>query len=173
VQVELRSLLKTDGETRALGRYLGSLLRGGDWVTLRGELGAGKTTLVSGILDAVHPGLRGRSPTYVLVEVYGEGGAGPRVVHADLYRLNQPGEYKTLGLDDLATPDSIVLVEWADRAESHLPDERLDVELRYLGPSLGEGREIRLRPRGDRFEAMAHEGLFDRDRWHHALHPGN
>ncbi|HET9951937.1 MAG TPA: tRNA (adenosine(37)-N6)-threonylcarbamoyltransferase complex ATPase subunit type 1 TsaE, partial [Candidatus Eisenbacteria bacterium] len=71
--VELRSLLKTDGETRALGRYLGGLLRGGDWVTLRGELGAGKTTLVSGILDAIHPGLRGRSPTYVLVEVYGEG----------------------------------------------------------------------------------------------------
>jgi tRNA threonylcarbamoyladenosine biosynthesis protein TsaE len=168
--VELRSLLKTDGETRALGRYLGGLLRAGDWVTLRGDLGAGKTTLVSGIVEGIHPGLRGRSPTYVLVEVYGE---APRIVHADLYRLATPGEYETLALDDLAAGDAVVLVEWADRAADRIPSDRLDVELRYLAPDAGEGREIRLRPLGDRFEALAQDGLFDRDRWHHALHPGN
>jgi len=169
--VELRSLLRTDGETRALGRYLGTLLRGGDWVTLRGELGAGKTTLVAGIVDGIHPGLRGRSPTYVMVEIYGAAGAGLRIVHADLYRLARPAEYETLALDDLAGPDAVVLVEWADRAEDRLPSDRLEVELRYLDPSAGEGREIRIRPRGDRFESMANEGLFDRDRWQHALHP--
>ncbi len=166
--VEIRSLLKTDGETRSLGRYLGTILRAGDWVALRGQLGAGKTTLVSGIVEGIHPGLRGRSPTYVLVEIYGE---APRIVHADLYRLAQPGEFETLALDDLAAGDSVVLVEWADRAEERLPDERLDVELRYLDPAAGEGREIRLRPCGDRWEAVASEGLLDRDRWHDALHP--
>jgi len=168
--VELRSLLKTDGETRALGRYLGGLLRAGDWVALRGDLGAGKTTLVAGIVEGLHPGMRGRSPTYVMVEVYGE---GPRIVHADLYRLASPAEYETLALDDLAAGDALVLVEWADRAEDRLPDDRLDVELRYLARDAGEGREIRLRPRGDRFEGLARDGLFDRERWHHALHPGN
>jgi tRNA threonylcarbamoyl adenosine modification protein YjeE len=166
--VELRSLLKSEAETRALGRYLGGLLHAGDWVALRGDLGAGKTTLVAGIVDGIHPGLRGRSPTYVLVEVYGE---APRIVHADLYRLEKSGEYETLALDDLADDDALVLVEWAERAEDRLPEDRLDVELRYLAPDAGEGREIRLRPRGDRFEALAREGLFDRDRWQHALHP--
>jgi tRNA threonylcarbamoyladenosine biosynthesis protein TsaE len=168
MSVELRSLLKSDGETRALGRYLGGLLRAGDWVALRGDLGAGKTTLVSGIVEGIHPGLRGRSPTYVLVEVYGE---GPRIVHADLYRLEKPGEFETLALDDLAAGDAVVLVEWADRAEERLPDDRLDIELRYLAPEMGEGREIRLRPRGDRFASLARDGLLDREHWHHALHP--
>jgi tRNA threonylcarbamoyladenosine biosynthesis protein TsaE len=168
--VELRSLLRSEGETRALGRHLGSLLRAGDWVALRGELGAGKTTLVSGIVEGIHPGHRGRSPTYVLVEIYGE---GPRVVHADLYRIGSPEEYETLALDDLAAGDAVVLVEWADRAEERLPCERLDVELRYLAPGLGEGREVRLRPRGERWEGAERQGLFDRERWHDALHPGN
>lgn len=166
--VELRSLLRTDGETRSWGRHLGSLLRAGDWVTLRGELGAGKTTLVSGIVEGVHPGLRGRSPTYVMVEVYGE---APRLVHADLYRLSRPEEYETLALDDLLQGDAVALIEWADRAEGRLPDERLDIELRYLDPAAGEGREIRLRPRGDRWEEAARAGAFERDRWHDALHP--
>lgn len=168
MQVEIRSLLRTDGETRALGRYLGSILRAGDWIALRGELGAGKTTLVSGIVEGIHPGLRGRSPTYVLVEVYGD---APRVVHADLYRLERPEEFETLALDDLAAGDAVTLVEWADRAEDRLPAERLDVELRYLDPTAGAGREIRLKPRGDRWDEAAREGLLDRDRWHDALHP--
>ncbi|HSQ59851.1 MAG TPA: tRNA (adenosine(37)-N6)-threonylcarbamoyltransferase complex ATPase subunit type 1 TsaE [Acidobacteriota bacterium] len=168
--VEIRSLLRTEAETRALGRYLGTILRSGDWVALRGELGAGKTTLVAGIVEGIHPGARGRSPTYVLVEVYGE---GPRIVHADLYRLGTPEEYETLALDDLAAGDAVVLIEWADRAEDRLPDERLDVSLRYLPSEYGPGREIRLTPRGDRWDDAAREGLLDRERWQDALHPGN
>jgi tRNA threonylcarbamoyladenosine biosynthesis protein TsaE len=167
MSVEIRSLLRTEGETRAFGRHLGTLLRRGDWVTLIGTLGAGKTTLVQGIVDGVHPGVRGRSPTYVLVEVYGE---GPRVVHADLYRMGAAAEIDTLGLDDLAEGDAVVLVEWADRAPGRLPDERLELELRYVPEG---GRELRIRPRGSRWEDVAREGLLDRDRWSHALYPGN
>jgi tRNA threonylcarbamoyladenosine biosynthesis protein TsaE len=133
--------------TRALGQKLGRLLRAGDWVTLRGELGAGKTTLVSGIVEGVHPGLRSRSPTYVRVEIYGQ---DPAIVHADLYRLDSPEEWDTLGVEDVA-PDAILIVEWADRAGDRLPGERLDVTLEYAG---AEARVIRIEPLGSRWEGF-------------------
>jgi tRNA threonylcarbamoyladenosine biosynthesis protein TsaE len=167
VSVELNSLLRTEGETLSFGRHVGSLLEPGDWVALTGELGSGKTTLVSGVLASLHPDARVRSPTYVLVEVYG---SNPVVVHADLFRLRSSGEYAGLGLEDLSERDAVVLVEWADRARAELPPDRLDLELRYVD---GEGRELRIRPRGDRWESLARDGAFDRDRWHHALYPGN
>jgi tRNA threonylcarbamoyl adenosine modification protein YjeE len=138
---------------RAFGARLGRQLRAGDWVALTGELGAGKTTLVAGILEGIHPGLRGRSPTYVLVEVYGE---RPSVVHADLYRIASPGEYDTLGLDDLAAEDAVVLIEWADRAVDRLPVERLDLELRYAGAG---AREVTALPRGAGWEERLRAGV--------------
>jgi len=165
--VEIRSLLHTEAKTHAFKRHLGTLLRRGDWIALTGSLGAGKTTLVQGIVEGVHPGMRSRSPTYVLVEVYGE---GPRIVHADLYRMAAAAEIETLGLADLAEGDAVVLVEWADKALDRLPPDRLDLELRYVPEG---GRELRIRPRGTRWENTAHEGLLDRDRWSHALYPGN
>jgi len=141
------SLLTGAGETRSLGEKLGRLLRPGDWVALRGDLGAGKTTLVSGIVEGVHPGLRSRSPTYVRVEIYG---ASPAIVHADLYRLESPEEWDTLGVEDMAR-DAIVLVEWADKAPGRLPEERLDIALEYAGE---EARSIRMDPRGPRWEGF-------------------
>jgi tRNA threonylcarbamoyladenosine biosynthesis protein TsaE len=165
--VEIRSLLRGEGETRAYGRHLGTLLRPGDWVALTGELGAGKTTLVSGILSQLHPGARVRSPTYVLAEVYD---GTPRVVHADLYRIESESEVPGLALEDLAQPDGVVLVEWADRAGAKLPADRLELELRYVEAG---GRELRARGRGDRWEALLMDGLLDRDRWQDALYPGN
>ena len=137
------TLLRGAGETRSLGEKLGALLRSGDWVALRGDLGAGKTTLVSGIVQGIHPGMRSRSPTYVRVEVYG---ANPAIVHVDLYRLESPEEWATLGIEDLAVSGAIVLVEWADRAPDRLPEERLDLSLEYQGEG---ARSIRIEPRGD------------------------
>ena len=119
-------------------------------MALRGDLGAGKTTLVSGIVEGVHPGLRSRSPTYVRVEIYG---ASPAIVHADLYRLESPEEWDTLGVEDMAR-DAIVLVEWADKAPGRLPEERLDIALEYAGE---EARSIRVEPRGERWERLARE----------------
>ena len=165
--VEIRSLLRGEGETRSYGRRLGSLLRPGDCVALTGALGAGKTTLVAGILETLHPGARVRSPTYVLVEVYD---GAPRVVHADLYRIRSEEEVPGLALEDLAQPGGILIVEWADRAGSGLPPDRLELELRYVEEG---GRELRAQGRGARWEAILMEGLLDRDRWHDALYPGN
>jgi len=165
--VEIRSLLRGESETRSYGRHLGTILRPGDWVALTGELGAGKTTLVQGVLEALHPGARGRSPTYVLVEVY-EG--TPRVIHADLYRLRSGEELQGLALEDLAADDGVVLIEWADRAGGKLPPDRLELDLRYVE---GAGRELRARGKGERWESILLEGLLDRDRWQDALYPGH
>jgi tRNA threonylcarbamoyladenosine biosynthesis protein TsaE len=166
VPVEVRSLLRGEGETRAYGRHLGTLLVAGDWVALTGDLGAGKTTLVAGVLETLHPGARVRSPTYVLAEVYD---GSPRVVHADLYRIRSEEEVPGLALEDLAGPDGVGLVEWADRGGAKLPPDRLEIELRYAEG----GRELRARGRGDRWETLLMEGLLDRDRWQDALYPGN
>ena len=154
---ERRSLLRGAGETIDFGRRLGRLVRPGDWIALAGDLGSGKTTLVSGLVDGVHPGMRSRSPTYVRVEVYGE---SPAIVHADLYRLEAPEEWDTLGIEDLAERDAIVVVEWADRAADRLPRERLDLTLRYAGE---ESRVIRVSARGERWRRLVHEGSLDRE----------
>lgn len=143
---------------RAFGVRLGRALRAGDWVALYGELGSGKTTLVSGIVEGIHPGTRGRSPTYVLVEVYG---AHPAVVHADLYRLQSPAEYETLGLEDMAGEDSVTLVEWADRARDRMPPDRLDLSLAYAGDG---AREVLVTPRGVSWEERVRRGLLKPDR---------
>jgi tRNA threonylcarbamoyladenosine biosynthesis protein TsaE len=148
------TLLTGAGETRSLGQRLGRLLHPGDWVALRGDLGAGKTTLVSGIVEGIHPGMRSRSPTYVRVEVYGR---SPAIVHADLYRLESPEEWDTLGIEDLAE-GAIVVVEWADRAADRLPKERLDLVLEYAG---AEARSIHFEPRGERWARRLAEGALD------------
>ena len=122
----------------------------GDWVALYGDLGSGKTTLVSGIVEGIHPGMRSRSPTYVRVEVYGE---SPAIVHADLYRLERPEEWDTLGVEDLAE-GAIVVVEWADRAAGRLPADRLDLFLEYAGP---DARELRIKAHGDRWSGLSSE----------------
>ena len=167
MDIELRSLLVGEGETRAFGRHLGGLLEPGDWVALIGELGAGKTTLVSGVLERLHPGTRVRSPTYVLAEVYG---SQPAVVHADLHRVKSSREARSLALEEIGGPDAITLVEWADRAPDALPENRLELTLRYVPEG---GRELRIRPRGARWNDAARQGLFDRERWTNALYPGN
>ncbi len=152
---ERRAFLHGAGATHSYGVRLGRHLVPGDWVALRGELGAGKTTLVSGIVDGIHPGMRSRSPTYVRVEVYG---GSPAIVHADLYRLDSPEEWDSLGIEDLAERDAIVVVEWADRASDRLPPERLELSLRYSGP---DAREVTVEALGARWRSLALQGALD------------
>ncbi len=167
MDVEVRSLLRGAGETTSFGKRLGTLLRPGDWVALTGDLGAGKTTLVTGAVEGIHPGVRGKSPTYVMVEVYGE---SPPIVHADLYRLGSSAEWESLGIEDLADGSAIVLIEWADRAPDRLPPDRLDLSLFFSGEG---AREIRIRPHGERWNRLVREGKLDREYWSHALYPGS
>lgn len=120
--------------TRAIGARLAAALLAEDpvealLIVLTGELGAGKTTLVGGLLKALGHAGPVRSPTYALIEPYRL--ADRDVHHCDLYRLRDPGELEDLGLRDLLTPRSVLLVEWPERAGSRLPPPDLSLRLEY------------------------------------------
>ena len=109
-----------------LGAAIAARLEPGDVVALRGDLGAGKTTLARAILSALGHEGEVPSPTFTLVQSY----ETPRlaVAHFDLYRLKRPEEIAELGFDD-ALDAGAALVEWPEMAEAAMPDERLDVTL--------------------------------------------
>lgn len=135
--------------TLALGRRLGARLAAGDVVCLSGGLGAGKTTLARGAIEA----WTGRdedapSPTYTLVQTYD--GARGELWHVDLYRLKRADDAWELGLDD-ALASAACLIEWPERLEGQLPGDRLDIALQ---PS-GEGRTATLAARGVWREKLA------------------
>lgn len=98
-------------------------------IHLTGDLGAGKTTLVRGLLRAL--GVQGlvRSPTYTLVEPYEV--AKGTVVHIDLYRLQSPREFETLGLEDYLRPRHALLIEWPQRGGDAVPPPDLEIDLSY------------------------------------------
>jgi len=128
-------------ETIALGRVLAEMLAPPKLVLLRGDLGAGKTTMVKGIAAAFEAAAEEdvTSPTFTLVHEY----RGPRanLYHIDLYRVDTPRELETLGLDDLRTDDSVLLIEWGEKFPS-LRRER-DVEISLERVSENE-RKIRI-----------------------------
>lgn len=129
-------------ETVALGRRLGAVLGGGDVVCLQGELGAGKTTLARGVIEAwTGEADEAPSPTYTLVQTY-LGGRG-ELWHCDLYRLKHPEEAWELGLEE-AFVAAACLIEWPERLGARLPRDRLDIA---LSPD-GSGRRAALTAHG-------------------------
>ena len=134
----------SEEETIALGQKLARQLPPRQVVLLIGQLGAGKTTLAKGIvkgLGAAEPD-EVSSPTFTLIHEYGGDG---RVYHIDLYRLDEPREVATLGLDDLFDRRAIVLIEWGERFPQLLPAERMEIRIR----TIGEEREIDVRTVGE------------------------
>lgn len=124
--------------TVALGRRVGAVLGRGDAVCLRGQLGAGKTTLARGVIEAwTGERQHAPSPTYTLVQTYD----GPRgeLWHVDLYRLQRPEEAWELGLEE-AFAEATCLIEWPERLGEGLPPQRLDIALSISG----EGRTARM-----------------------------
>lgn len=122
-------LLPSPAHTDRLGRAIGSVLTGGESLALSGTLGAGKTALVRGIAAGLGaPAAAVSSPTFVLLHEYR--GRLP-LAHIDLYRLNSSKEVETIGLGDYLCGQTVVAVEWADKAPGILPDDRLEMELRH------------------------------------------
>jgi tRNA threonylcarbamoyladenosine biosynthesis protein TsaE len=124
-------LLRSADETAALGADIARALAGraGAVLYLEGPLGSGKTTLARGLLRAVGVAGAIRSPTYTLLELYEP--AGRRVVHLDLYRLNDARELEPLGLRDYPADRWWWLVEWPERAGARLPPPDLRVALSH------------------------------------------
>ncbi|HEY1262067.1 MAG TPA: tRNA (adenosine(37)-N6)-threonylcarbamoyltransferase complex ATPase subunit type 1 TsaE [Terriglobales bacterium] len=120
-------------ETIALGRELASFLSPPKLVVLRGELGAGKTTLVKGIAEAFRAASQAdvTSPTFTLIHEY----RGPAVnlYHIDLYRVDTPRELDTLALDDLRTDDSVLLIEWGEKFPRFVREKDAEISLTHAG----------------------------------------
>src|SRR5947209_10241233 len=127
-------------ETIAFGRTLADLLAPPKMVLLRGDLGAGKTTLVKGVAAAFEAAAEEdvTSPTFTLVHEY----RGPQasLYHIDLYRIDMPRELETLGLNDLRSENSILLIEWGEK----FPRLQWDVEI-DLERDGEHGRRIKVR----------------------------
>jgi tRNA threonylcarbamoyladenosine biosynthesis protein TsaE len=127
----LRLIATTAQDTEALGGRLARAIPRAHpqalQVQLHGDLGAGKTTLARGFLRALGYHDVVRSPTYTLVETYDFGAL--TVVHADLYRLQDPDEFEALGLRDLSTAGHVWLIEWPQRAGQGLPAADLHITL--------------------------------------------
>ncbi len=109
--------------TRTLGRALGQAVQGGLCILLRGELGAGKTTLCQGFIEARTGIAYAPSPTFTLLQAYPDG-----LYHLDLYRLGQ-ADLREFDMEEIFAPDAVLLVEWPERAEGDWPLERLEIRL--------------------------------------------
>jgi tRNA threonylcarbamoyladenosine biosynthesis protein TsaE len=122
-------------ETIEFGRKLGSQFKGGEVVAVCGPLGSGKTHLIKGIAAGAgaQEGREVNSPTFVIVNEY----AGRLdIYHIDAYRLNSVSEFEMLGFDDFCYPQSLVVIEWADKIESALQAINcIRIELEHAGES--------------------------------------
>ena len=131
-------------ETIAFGRLLAAELAPPLIVLLRGDLGAGKTTLAKGIAEGFQAASAQdvTSPTFTLVHEY----HSPRATlyHIDLYRIDTERELETLGLDDLLAENSILLIEWGEKFPRLQRDRDLEIALERVGES---GRSIQLSTR--------------------------
>ncbi len=120
-------------ETIALGRTLAASLTPPKLVVLRGELGAGKTTLVKGIAEGFRAASEEdvTSPTFTLVHEY----RGPAVVlyHIDLYRVDTARELETLGIDDLISENSVLLIEWGEKFARFERERDVEIVLERVG----------------------------------------
>src|SRR5277367_3626358 len=134
-------------ETIAVGREIAKLLAPPKFLILRGDLGAGKTTLVKGIAEGLNAAEAEEvtSPTFTLIHEYeGEfaanGKASPvKLYHLDLYRIEGERQLESLGIDELAGPDSIVLVEWGEKFPSVVKRSDGEIVVTSVG---GDARKI-------------------------------
>jgi tRNA threonylcarbamoyladenosine biosynthesis protein TsaE len=130
--MDFTTILNSPDETIQFGRRLGSQFKGGEVVAICGQLGSGKTHLIKGIAagagakDSKHV----NSPTFVIVNEYT---GRLDIFHIDAYRLNSVSEFEMLGFDDFCYPQSVVLIEWADKIESAIQAlDYIRIELEHV-----------------------------------------
>jgi tRNA threonylcarbamoyladenosine biosynthesis protein TsaE len=141
--------VRDEAGTEALGTALSEVLPEGSTIALCGTLGAGKTRLVQAIAEA--SGIQRRdvvSPTFVLAQEY----HGQRLIyHLDAYRLRDEDEFLELGPEEYFESPGLTFIEWADRVERCLPEERIDILIEVTGNG---SRRFRLTAHGPRYAGM-------------------
>ena len=131
-------------EMEALGGQIGKQLSGSEIIHLQGELGAGKTTLVRGLLYALNYNGKVKSPTYTLVENYE---FDPfTIYHFDLYRLSDPEELEDMGIRDYCINNAVCLFEWPEQGQGVVPPADVLIRIQYLE----SGRRLELTGLTDR-----------------------
>jgi tRNA threonylcarbamoyladenosine biosynthesis protein TsaE len=129
--MELDLSLPDEAATLALGQLLAPGALGGRTLHLRGELGAGKTTLARGLLRALGVAGRIKSPTYSLVEPYTL--SSLHLYHFDFYRVKDSSEWLSSGFREYFNAQSVCIVEWPERAGPALPPADLEISLSFSG----------------------------------------
>lgn len=136
-------------ETVSLGEKLGKLLKKNDIIAFIGDLGAGKTCFVGGIVSGLDSKSRASSPSFSIIKEYP---ANIPIYHFDLYRLNFQEEIEKLGYEEYFYSNGITLIEWADRVKDYLPGELLLVNIK-LSEKYSK-RIITFQPIGRRYKDL-------------------
>ena len=131
-------IIQSELDMKAFGARLINLCDEAGVITLKGNLGTGKTTIVRGALEACGITSGVRSPTYTLIENYEL--KGLNVAHFDLYRLGDPEELEYIGYRDYLQSDTLCFIEWPERAQGYLDNVGLQVSIDYIE----HGRSIEL-----------------------------
>lgn len=123
----------SEEETREVAAKFAESLKGGDVVELIGDLGAGKTTFVRGVLESFGSSARVKSPTFTVMNEYPAFARGiKKIVHLDLYRFKSPEELEALELDDYIQPNTIVFVEWPNIFNVPIFEDAKRVEFEFI-----------------------------------------
>jgi tRNA threonylcarbamoyladenosine biosynthesis protein TsaE len=135
-KIDFEMISNSPAETIALGRKIGQQLKGGEIIGICGALGSGKTHLIKGIADGLGAkdyAHRVNSPTFVLVNEYS---GRLDIFHIDAYRIDRPADFESIGFDDFCSPQSVVLIEWADKIKSALSlIDYSSITLSHAGPT--------------------------------------
>ncbi len=148
----LEFLSRSQEQTRRIGTRLGQTLQTGDLICLKGELGAGKTTLVQGAAQGWGSVDSVSSPTFILVNEYRRID-GAELHHMDAYRIESAAEAAELDIDLMLTEGALI-VEWPERIEKILPHNELQIELEIVAE---EQRQMRFKARGMRYDRILAE----------------
>lgn len=141
--------LDDEAATLALGRDLAQGIESGLQLHLHGDLGAGKTTLVRGLLRALGYEGRVKSPTFTLVEPYELSKLS--LYHFDFYRFEDPAELRSAGFLEFFGTSAVCIVEWPEKARGHLPAADLEIWLRAVDDGGRSARLIANTERGARW----------------------
>ena len=144
----ITKFLKTFNDLLEVGSNLAKSMQNHCVIFLSGPLGAGKTTLVRGLLQGLGIQEKVKSPTYTLVEPYEI--AGKTIFHFDLYRIHDPNELKAIGIEEYFSESAICLVEWPEHGFPFLPQPDITCYIRFKD----EGREVRIEASTVKGEAM-------------------